>query len=293
MSTSLSEKARGKQRAAEPELDSASTSVPPSKDLTIRFTEGIPDLTVQVAEKDTVKDVKHSIRLARPDLKNRRLRLIHAGQLLPESTPLYHRIFSSEQRKRSPSPEGDEIAESVTEQASIPKTTWLHCSVGPQLEDGEADESKVQTAQLKPLRGFDRLAAAGFSPEDIASIRLQFHTHSAVDYLDQEFDDQEDFDEHARLLEEQWIDSLDGGSAASQSQLTVSPLHNGIVIGFFFPLIPVFFFGSTKPAVFWEDDSEHETANPPVFPRKMQIAIAAGFALNVLFGLWTSLLASV
>ena len=49
-----------------------------------------------------------------------------------------------------------------------------------------------QTAQLKPLRGFDRLAAAGFSEQDIANIRLQFHTHSAGDYLDQEFDDQED-----------------------------------------------------------------------------------------------------
>ena len=49
-----------------------------------------------------------------------------------------------------------------------------------------------QTAQLKPLRGFDRLAAAGFSEQDIANIRLQFHAHSAGDYLDQEFDDQED-----------------------------------------------------------------------------------------------------
>ena len=49
-----------------------------------------------------------------------------------------------------------------------------------------------QTAQLKPLRGFDRLAAAGFSEADIANIRLQFHAHSAGDYLDQEFDDQED-----------------------------------------------------------------------------------------------------
>lgn len=50
----------------------------------------------------------------------------------------------------------------------------------------------VQTAQLKPLRGFDRLAAAGFSEQDIANIRLQFHAHSAGDYLDHEFEDQED-----------------------------------------------------------------------------------------------------
>ena len=57
MSTTLSEKAKGKQRAVEPP-----PAAPLSKDLTIRFTEGIPDLTVQVAEKDTVKDVKNNVR---------------------------------------------------------------------------------------------------------------------------------------------------------------------------------------------------------------------------------------
>lgn len=143
-----------------------------------------------------------------------------------------------------------------------------------------------QTAQLKPLRGFDRLAAAGFSEADIANIRLQFHTHSAGDYLDQEFDDQEDcrslffcvypaysfprvdaVDEHARALEEQWIDSLDGGANASlsSSQPAVSSIHNGIVLGYFFPLLPLFFFRATKPAVFWEDDSEYEGMSQPVF----------------------------
>ena len=49
-----------------------------------------------------------------------------------------------------------------------------------------------QTAQLKPLRGFDRLAAAGFSEQDIANIRLQFHAHSAGDYLDQDFESDEE-----------------------------------------------------------------------------------------------------
>ncbi|KAI0769097.1 DUF2407 ubiquitin-like domain-containing protein [Trametes elegans] len=285
MSTSLSEKAKGKQRAAEP----PTPEVPPPKDLTIRFTEGIPDLTVQVAEKDTVKDVKKSIRLARPELKDRRLRLIHSGQLLAESTPIYSRITSASQRRQD-SASADE-SEGPGAQGSAPRTTWLHCSVGPQLTEGEVEESKIQTAQLKPLRGFDRLAAAGFSEQEIANIRLQFHTHSARDYLDQEFDDQEDYDEHARVLEEQWIDSLDGGSSASQSQNAVSSLHNGIVLGFFFPLIPFFFFRNNKPAVFWDDDSEFEAMGTPVFSRKMQMGIVVGFLLNVLFGLWTYLLA--
>ncbi|KAI0632292.1 DUF2407 ubiquitin-like domain-containing protein [Trametes polyzona] len=284
----LSEKAKGKQRATEiPQVP----DTPPSKDLTIRFTEGIPDLTVQVAEKDTVKDVKRSIRLARPELKDRRLRLIHAGQLLAENTPLYSRVASLEQRRRASGSE-DAAEEGSATPTSGGGTTWLHCSVGPQLSEGEEEESKVQTAQLKPLRGFDRLAAAGFSEEDIANIRLQFHTHSTRDYLDQEFDDQEDYDEHARMLEEQWIDSLDGGTSPSQSQTTVSSLHNGIVLGFFFPLIPFFFFRSGKPAVFWDDGSEYQTISTPVFSRRMQMGIVVGFLLNVLFGLWTYLLAS-
>lgn len=71
------------------------------------------------------------------------------------------------------------------------KAIYRYATTGNILREAEANVY-TQTAQLKPLRGFDRLAAAGFSEEDIANIRLQFHTHSARDYLDQEFDDQED-----------------------------------------------------------------------------------------------------
>ncbi|RPD62575.1 hypothetical protein L226DRAFT_458376 [Lentinus tigrinus ALCF2SS1-7] len=294
MSTALSEKAKGKQRAVAPDADAVTT--PPSKALTIRFTEGIPDLTLQVAEKDSVKEVKAKIRLARPQLEDRRLRLIYSGQLLADNTQLYPRIDSVEQKRKRPtlSSSGGEEGDEDGETSSIVAPTWLHCSVGPQLKDGEEEEGRIQTAQLKPLRGFDRLAAAGFSEQDIANIRLQFHAHSAGDYLDEEFDDQEDFDEHARALEEQWIDSLDGGSSASlaNSPPAVSSLHNGILLGFFFPLMPIFFFRATKPALFWDDGSEHEAMTPSIFSRRMQMGIVVGFLLNVLFGLWTYLLSS-
>lgn len=73
-------------------------------------------------------------------------------------------------------------------------------------------------------------------------------------------------DEHARVLEEQWIDSLDGPSSdLTNSQTAVSSLHNGIVLGFFFPLLPLFFFRGHKPAVFWDDGSEQEMMVEPVF----------------------------
>lgn len=63
MTTSLSEKAKGKQRAIDsPNVGQGSSSTQPaSRDLTIRFTEGGSDLIVHVAEKDTVKDVKQKV----------------------------------------------------------------------------------------------------------------------------------------------------------------------------------------------------------------------------------------
>ncbi|KAI0736227.1 DUF2407 C-terminal domain-containing protein [Fomitopsis betulina] len=289
----LSEKAKGKQRAFDPESrPSHESPAPAAKDLVIRFTEGLPDLTLQVAEGDAVRDVKRKIRDARQQLERRRLKLILSGQLLAEATPLYPRLSSLELRQRR-AVSGD--ARNSEEKEQGPSITWLHCSVGPPLTDDEEEESETQTAQLKPLRGFDRLAAAGFSEQDIANIRLQFHAHSAGDYLDQDFESDEEFEEHARALEEQWIDSFDNGGGASLSSPSSRASRtflNGIVVGFFFPLIPLFFLRAPKPAVFWDDGSEHEATSSPVFSRRTQIGIIIGLLLNIIFGMWTYLLTS-
>jgi len=49
----------------------------------------------------------------------------------------------------------------------------------------------VQAVQIQPLRGFDRLATAGFSEEDIANFRRQFHSQSSSNYLDLAFENDE------------------------------------------------------------------------------------------------------
>ncbi|CAL1712203.1 unnamed protein product [Somion occarium] len=283
----LSEKAKGKQRAVD--IGEEDVVVTPSKSLVIRFTEGIPDLTIIVHEKDTVRDVKTNIRDARPQVKDRRLRLIHSGRLLADDTLLYSFLSSLEERQRGSASHG---TTEPTPNSPAP-TTWLHCSVGPHMSALEEEETKLQTAQLKPLRGFDRLAAAGFSEQDIANFRAQFHAHSSGDYLDQDFTNEEDH-EHARMLEEQWIESFDsgGGSALLQSSSTNYNILTGIVIGFFFPLVPFFFFHQDKPAVFWEEGGEHQAMGSTMFSRRMQMGIVLGFGMNVLFGMWTYLLAS-
>ncbi|KAK7681626.1 hypothetical protein QCA50_015359 [Cerrena zonata] len=281
----LSEKAKGKQRAVEPE--DAVVEPRPAKSLIIRFTEGVRDLTVTVHEQDTVRSVKQNIRNVRTEVKDRRLRLIHSGRLLTDSTNLYTLLSSVEDKQRS-----DSSSENTADTPGPP--IWLHCSIGPQISANEEEDAKVQTAQLKPLRGFDRLAAAGFSEQDIANFRAQFHAHSSGDYLDQDFTSEDDLDEHARMLEEQWIESFDtgGGGALLHSSSTNYNVLKGIIIGFFFPLIPFYFFHQDKPAVFWEDGSEHQAMSSTMFSRRMQMGIVLGFAMNVLFGMWTYLLAS-
>lgn len=75
-------------------------------------------------------------------------------------------------------------------------------------------------------------------------------------------------DEHARALEEQWIDSIDNAGTASLSQASSasnSTVLQGILLGFFFPLLPFFFMRSSKPPVFWDDGSEHEPTSNVVF----------------------------
>jgi len=77
-------------------------------------------------------------------------------------------------------------------------------------------------------------------------------------------------EEHARALEEQWIDALgSGGTGASsgspESDSRARAVLNGIVIGFFFPLLPFFFFRGSKPAAFFESGHAIETAENTVF----------------------------
>ncbi|KZT23399.1 hypothetical protein NEOLEDRAFT_1069434 [Neolentinus lepideus HHB14362 ss-1] len=291
MTRPLSDKAKGKRRAIDSEPQGGPSSVATSHDLTVRFTEGFQDLALQVKPGDTVRDVKKQARIrdARPLLQNRRLRLIHSGKLLMDRTDL-HKLSSSlsERQNRNADNDGDEAQPLLT-------ANWLHCSVGPELTEGEEDMEGSQAAQIRPLRGFDRLAAAGFSEEDIASIRRQFHNSGAHDYLDSDLGEESDYDERARILEEQWIDALDhtGDASLSDSSPAGSTIVlRGIVMGFFFPLLPFFFFREPKPAVFWENGQEHESLGSVIFSKRMQMGIVVGFLANFSFGLWRYLLTS-
>lgn len=292
----LSEKAKGKRRAIDSlnNTNGASTSSQSaqpedaeqlSRDLVVRFTDGLPDLTIAVEKQDSVKDAKRKIREARPDLKDRRLRLIQSGRLLTDGTSLHDLLMALEERQQGMNTESNAPRKAAT--------TWIHCSVGPKMEKADMiEDEKEPEVQLRPVRGFDRLAVAGFSETDIANFRRQFHNQSSSNYLDMEFETEEEYDEHFRMLEEQWIDSMDGAGSAvlSQSSSTSSAVLQGTMVGFFFPILPFFFMKSSAPAVFWEDGSESDPTSNVVFSRRMQMGLVIGFLANVLFGMWRLLL---
>jgi hypothetical protein len=65
IATMLSEKAKGKQRAVDvSSSDHGDGGIVESRarDLVVRFTEGIPDLTVSLRQSQSVKDLKKSAR---------------------------------------------------------------------------------------------------------------------------------------------------------------------------------------------------------------------------------------
>lgn len=153
------------------------------------------------------------IRETRQELTNRRLRLIHSGRLLTDGIFLYSWLTSLEERQRRAhtDDEGPGAAD-IAAAAATAATTWIHCSVGPAMtSDEQKDEEQlqvvsisiccdffhlahclVQTTQIQPVRGFDRLASVGFSQEDIDNIRRQFHDQSSANLLDHDFDTEEE-----------------------------------------------------------------------------------------------------
>jgi hypothetical protein len=282
----LSEKARGKQRAVDPEPEPEPEPDAP-RQLLVRFTEGLPDLTVTVGKLDSARDVKSHIRQARPELLNRRLRLIHSGRLLTNDTLLYPLLEGPQTEI-----EDNNIASSTN--AAKPATTWFHCSIGQAITpDDPEEDDRPQTTQIQPIRGFDRLASVGFSRQDIENLRQHFHNLSSSNYLDHNFTGDEDSDEHVRALEDQWIDSMTDAQSApallSSSFLDNSVLQ-GLLIGFFCPFLP-FLMAEERPAVFWGDGSHNHTQNVLFLP-SVKTGLLVGFLANVLFGMWRYLLDS-
>lgn len=102
-----------------------------------------------------------------------------------------------------------------------------------------------------------------------------------------------------------------GTASLSQSSPSNSTVLQGILLGFFFPLIPFFFMRTLKPPVFWDDGNDYESPATVIFSlvflivrlwkyltdsrvdrKRMQMGLVVGFLVNILFGMWRLLLDS-
>ncbi|GAA98034.1 uncharacterized protein L969DRAFT_46117 [Mixia osmundae IAM 14324] len=301
-------KGKGKQRAydADPAQQGSSGEASNQQDVggqalvfSVRFTDGLTEdlLDICIGQRETIRDLKRRIRLLRPTIATRRLRLIHIGRVLTDGTLLVPWMLSLLARQKRQEEETqsrfiDDALDVVKQVRSAAATSlegssarsaavapeeikplWLHCSVGEEETEIDAAASTTadatitaNTAQIQPLQGFDRLRDAGFSDEDIDRIRNDFREETEARGERSLGDDEE----HARALEDQWMEGLTGHDEASASSSSVgsySTLFKGLLIGFSFPFLPLFFFRTQ------------------IFSKKMQQAVLLGCAFNFAFGI--------
>ncbi|GJJ72128.1 hypothetical protein EMPS_04485 [Entomortierella parvispora] len=145
-----------------------------------------------------------------------------------------------------------------------------------EVEDGE-DEAEAADGheELSPVMapqatGFDRLREAGFSEDEIRSIRRQFHasrgTAAASVGENGIAADDEDATARARRIEEEWIDQHGAETLPEGLEGSYGEMVWGLMLGFFMGLV----------ALFWFKEA--------TFSRRQQMGIIAGLTINLGFG---------
>ena len=187
----------------------------------------------------TVSTLKQQIRFLRPtETHNRRLKLILAGKVLGDGTPLK---AIHKRRRRSIQLPAQTSIKGKEKEINVVDRLWIHCSIGERLSDEEfeIEEQRVkqQTQSTLPLPvGFDRLRSAGFSDDDIASLRAQFQRfHGSREGVND--DDEEVVDITA--MEERWLDETIGLGGGGPTVSDGAPSDGyeetlfGFLIGYF------------------------------------------------------------
>ncbi|KAI9006879.1 DUF2407 C-terminal domain-containing protein [Hyaloraphidium curvatum] len=219
----------------------------------VRFA-GEPDLFA--SDTLTIREIKDLIRAQRPALRDKHLRIIHSGRVLEDSSLV---------PAPEPPPEGQEEnvtrldgngASSSQASASLAhRTTYLHCAVSDFASEGPSRPT------LRPQLGLERLLGVGFSAEEVASIRAQFHALRGTDADDEE---------SARRLEENFLDSATQNSAVADNPFfgnSPGDLLLGLVLGFFLGILSLLL------------------VREPIFNRRVQFGIVVGLLFNVSFGI--------
>ncbi|UPK98185.1 hypothetical protein LCI18_009120 [Fusarium solani-melongenae] len=226
--------------------------LPPPLHLTIRFSTSQPDLELDIPSPNatTVLALKH---LLRTRLSSRsRLRLIHQGRLLPDSSAL-----SSVLKAPPPPPPREDDPKGKGKAVEGVSRVYVNCSIGDELtseelkqEEEEAakppkdvtPEGSKPTASTRPRpRGFDRLLQSGFTQSEISTLRTQFTSIHTSRFTP----DAMPSPDTLRNMEDAWIDNNAGGIPSESNPLedeytgmasVLEILFRAMMVGFFFPL---------------------------------------------------------
>ncbi|KAH3677166.1 hypothetical protein WICPIJ_009035 [Wickerhamomyces pijperi] len=230
--------------------------------------------------------LRQSVREQNPDLAHRRIRFIHSGRVLNEHTNFiteYHNFVKFNQSSSNEAEQGRFI---------------IHCLIGDIIsaeelqQENELDTRNTNQSTTEAPVGFDRLASAGFSPDDITNLRQQFrqiygdlpiNNDSQTNNQDDDDDiDNEQRRNDIRQLEERWIDSTvnemdefnqmtqgaGAGGFTTFSNNGNEDLLIGILIGCLFGVLSLFLL------------KEDGLVN-----KRQKMAIFAGVIVNFSFGL--------
>lgn len=129
-------------------------------------------------------------------------------------------------------------------------TVYLQCSIGGLLEEEpEHSEGQHMPEPAHEPRGFDRLRqTAGMSALDIQLMREQFHQRSGLQAARSgDLLRRREEQEMAYQLEEQWIDSMAQTPMVQTRTSVPMSVLKGLMIGFFFPILPFLFAYDPKP----------------------------------------------
>lgn len=232
----------------------------------IRFSNSsIQDLQLPLVKLDdlSIGWLRQSVRSSINDLSQKRLRFIHSGKVLTPTTNFKEEFLKMQKFNK--------------DNAEFDKRFYIHCLIGDVLNAEELKkenemDNKVQEQSTTPAPvGFDRLASAGFSQEDISALREQFRQL----YGDLPTNEDGNGNRDIRQLEERWIDSsvneadeFNGLNAGSSHLGGNEDLLIGILIGCLLGVLSLFLLKEEQ-----------------LFSKRQRMAIVAGFIVNFSFAL--------
>ncbi|WVO24957.1 uncharacterized protein IAS62_006339 [Cryptococcus decagattii] len=232
-----------------------------------------PNLSLSITLITSISQLKSLVRSSLPgELEGRNLRLIHSGRMLSDGVRIVPWVEAMEERVRRQAEGavegvvrevkgrghgggledgGEEEGDGDGEKEMI----WIHCIVGGKEEGIKAEVPEVAPAMPR-RRGFDMLLDSGFSPDDVAHMRRQFYEGRGEEVPD-DVNTGDLNDEHARALEEQWIEGdLTADTATTSAEGVYMSILHGLLVGFLFPLMGWFFIRELPLPNFFDAEAE-------------------------------------